>query len=241
MQYDGNGQMTGVTDWLGNTTQFQYDTREAGRPKVDDSVVRPTPSVTDRYDVGVRNAAEPDPPHHGSGRVRKPARDARLHPRERRPDHQRPLDWARRPGPLVFLWHPGKAWFVRRLSGHLRLTEQRHAPPDGSTLSYDAGDQLTSMQCGQPPATFSYDADGRRTGSSTAASWLSYGWNAAGDLTSFTANGSTTTYTINGDGQRVSSFGGGVTHSFVWDTAQPAKGIIVIAGPPAAPRVRARR
>ena len=30
MQYDGNGQMTGVTDWLGNTTQFQYD--GAARP-----------------------------------------------------------------------------------------------------------------------------------------------------------------------------------------------------------------
>ena len=25
MQYDGDGQMTGVTDWLGNTTHFHYD------------------------------------------------------------------------------------------------------------------------------------------------------------------------------------------------------------------------
>ena len=34
MQYDGNGQMTGVSDWLGNTSQFQYDSRE-GWPEVE--------------------------------------------------------------------------------------------------------------------------------------------------------------------------------------------------------------
>ena len=38
--------------------------------------------------------------------------------------------------------------------------------PDGSSLSYDAGDQLTSLLRGGLVSTFSYDADGRRTGSS---------------------------------------------------------------------------
>src|SRR5262249_33659225 len=101
---------------------------------------------------------------------------------------------------------------------------------DGSTLSYDAANELVSRQAGPIETHYSFNDDGERTGATSPVDTQSYGWNGAGDLPSFTDNGTTTSYTVNGDGQRVSSLSGGVVPQLVWDATNPT-------APPAAARV----
>ena len=203
MQYDANGQMTGETDWLGNTTHFHYD----GAGNLTASHVVGGKTTTWTYDAANRKAQYVHQSEDGVTNASfdyTRAADGRITSVHSTglgdPDHSYSYGIQARLGS----YDASPVTFDSR-SNVTRL-------PDGSSLSYDAGDQLTSMLGGGLVSTFSYDADGRRTGSSSsAASALSYGWSAAGDLSSFTDNGSTTTYTNNGDGQRVRSSAGGVT------------------------------
>ena len=224
MQYDGNGQMTGVTDWLGNTSQFQYDS--AGWP-VKWSLSRPDSTAgkttTWAYDAANRKVHAV---HHGADGSPYASFD-----------YTRAVD-----GRITAVHTTGlgqadqsygydaKGRLGAENANLLSFDSRDNLThlPNGSDLHYDAADQLTSMLGGGVLSTFTYDANGRRTGSSSAASALSYGWNASGDMTSFSDNGTTTSYAVNGDDQRMSSSGAGVAHSFAWDTAASrSKGIIV--------------
>lgn len=218
MQYDANGRMTSVKDWLGNTSQFDYDA--AGRLS-GSRVYDPTKSYT-AGDTAVYNTSLQ---RNAGGQV------IHIQVKDAFGNATAGIDYTRAPDGRITsvdstgLGDPHHAYTY---DANGRLASYDGSPvafdsrdnvtqlPDGSTLNYDAADQITSMQTLGLSSTFSYDADGRRIASGSAASGRTFGWNAAGDLTSFTDNGTTTTYTVNGDGQRMSSSSGGVTHSLVW-------------------------
>ncbi|WP_369964025.1 RHS repeat-associated core domain-containing protein [Leifsonia sp. EB34] len=97
-----------------------------------------------------------------------------------------------------------------------------------ATQVFDAAGQLcwtttstvSSPTCASPASgatTYSYDANGNRTGkapSGTAAT--TYGYNAAGELTNISGAASAT-YTYNGDGLRASKVSGSTSLAFTWD------------------------
>jgi YD repeat-containing protein len=206
-QYDGDGQMSGVTDWLGNTVKFQYD--KAG-------------NLTRRSVNGGNNT---NWAFGADDRILHIIHDSNGTPYATF-DYKRAADGRITSVHTTGLGQPDQSYTydaktrlgsenTNLLSFDSRDNITRLA--DGSTLSYDAADQLVSSQAGGLLTSYKVNGDGERTGSSSAAQSLSYGWNGAGDLTSFADNGTTTTYTVNGDGQRVSSSGGGVTHSITWD------------------------
>ncbi|WP_313539507.1 RHS repeat-associated core domain-containing protein [Leifsonia aquatica] len=105
-----------------------------------------------------------------------------------------------------------------------------------ATQVFDAAGQLcwtttstvSSPTCASPGAgstSYSYDANGNRTGKtptgSTATTYGStattYGYNAAGELTTISGAASAT-YTYNGDGLRATKTAGSTTLTFTWDT-----------------------
>jgi len=221
-QYDGNGQMTRATDWLGNTTKFQYD--DAARLiglKVYDATKTYTVGDTAVYNTSLyRNAANQI--------IHIQARDAYGNAVASF-DYTRAPDGAITSAESTGLGDPHHAYdydLRARLGSYdgspVTFDSRNNVTrlPDGSTLSYDAADQLTSMQSPVLLSTFTQDADGNRTASSSPGSVHSYGWNSAGDLTSFTSNGATTTYVLNGDGLRIQAQApNGTHHTLVWDSA----------------------
>ncbi len=228
MQYDANGQMTAVTDWLGHTTQLSYD--GAGNEIASHVVGGKT--TTWAYDAANRKVHGV---HHGENGIAYASFD-----------YTRAVD-----GRITAVDSTGLSSGPQSYSydGNGRLGAENATPvsfdsrnnvtglPDGSTLSYDAADQLVSRLAGGLSTSYTVNGDGERTGSSSSAQSLSYAWSVAGDLTSFTGNGATTSYVVNGDGRRMSSSGGGVTHTFAWDpTPSPGacfgKGIIRVPSPP---------
>ncbi len=159
MQYDANGQMTGVTDWLGNTTQFQYD--GAGR-RVKLTAVQVTldPRKTTTWGYDAANQI-----------IHIKHRDANGVPYATF-DYTRAVDGRITTVQSTGLGDPSHTYgydIQARLGsydGSLVGFDSRNNVtrlPDGSTLNYDAADQLTSMQAGTVGSTFSYDANGRRT------------------------------------------------------------------------------
>jgi RHS repeat-associated protein len=92
---------------------------------------------------------------------------------------------------------------------------------------------VTSPSCASTPTTatsFTYDLNGNRTASSSAAGFTSLTWqstsgrlvcvNTAGTTCSSTSPTSTTTlYSYDGDGHRMTSSNNGTTNAFIWDTS----------------------
>lgn len=97
-----------------------------------------------------------------------------------------------------------------------------------ATQVFDAAGQLcwtttttvSGPSCGSPAAgatTFSYDANGNRTGKTPSGSAsTTYGYNAAGELTAVSGAASAT-YTYNGDGLRATKASGSISLTFTWD------------------------
>jgi RHS repeat-associated protein len=101
----------------------------------------------------------------------------------------------------------------------------------GAQLTYNAGDELTSMSTAAGGTKFTFDANGERTGAALPdGTSLTYGYDAAGNMTSFNGGStSTTTYGYDGDGMLMSLLGGGSTgstHRFVWDSVANAPRMI---------------
>lgn len=102
------------------------------------------------------------------------------------------------------------------------------AAPGGVSISYDAADEATSLTKpatggGTTTTTYTYSPLGERTTQTTGGVATTLGYNQAGQLTSY---GSTATYTYNGDGLRMTKAvttpaGGVVTSNFIWDTVAP--------------------
>ena len=148
MQYDGDGQMTGVTDWLGNTTQFQYDHAEEPRVRMHASPIDLAAGRRYDHDLGLRRG-RPDPHIQARDAIRKPVCHASTTPARATggsraststglgdPDHSYAYGIQARLGS-----YDGAPVTFDSRNNVTRL-------PDGSTLSYDAGDQLTSGLCG---------------------------------------------------------------------------------------------
>jgi RHS repeat-associated protein len=91
--------------------------------------------------------------------------------------------------------------------------------PGGTTLSYDAADELTATSApGMVSNTYGYDARGDRT-SVTPSFGLnqSMAYNQAGELTGFTWGTNTTHYAYDGDGLRTAKTVGTTTSQFAYD------------------------
>ena len=214
MQYDGDGQMTGVTDWLGNTTQFQYDSGG----KVYDS----SKTYTDG-DTTVRTRPVPDAANQILHITNRDAngisvRHLRLHPRRGRADHR---GSQHRSGPARQSYSYDAKGRLGSENGHRLTFDSRNNLPRSSPTDQRSAttrrDQPVSMAMRTDPhRSFTYDANGQRTSSSSADSRprLRLGRCRRPDLVS--AGGTTATYTSNGDGLRNQPGAGGTSHVFVW-------------------------
>ncbi len=121
-------------------------------------------------------------------------------------------------------------------NGSITSDQQGTSTPTKST--YDAAGELcwsqqttSSNSCTSPPTgstTYSFNANGQRTGSSSSAATTAYGWNAFGQLCwseQSAASGScsaapsgSTTYGYDGNGLRSSATTGATNKAFTWDT-----------------------
>jgi YD repeat-containing protein len=93
-----------------------------------------------------------------------------------------------------------------------RRTEQRTGKPL-TTYSYDAADELQSA-AGASTTGYQYDADGNQT----AAGASTFTYDATGHITSTTSAGKTTSYVYDGDGNRIQGTTGTAVTHFAWDT-----------------------
>jgi RHS repeat-associated protein len=90
--------------------------------------------------------------------------------------------------------------------------------PGGATLAYNADGEATSRTAGGSTTSYTYNADGSRTGSSGATT-AGYAYDQAQELTGYTAGGTTASYAYDGDGLRQAKTVNGTTSTFAYDTA----------------------
>ncbi|HTT90584.1 MAG TPA: RHS repeat-associated core domain-containing protein, partial [Acidimicrobiales bacterium] len=114
--------------------------------------------------------------------------------------------------------------------------------PGGSVQYFDPAGELcwsaTTMpqgsSCTSPPSgasTYSYNALGERTGSSSGSSSTTYGWDQHGDLTSATTPSGTVGYTYNAAGLISNRAQGSSSANFVWDEVEdPSEPLLVYDG-----------
>ena len=164
MQYDGNGQMTGVTDWLGNTTTFQYaDDASLLGLKVYDANKAYTVGDTAIYNTSLfRNAANQI--------IHIRARDVYGNAVASF-DYTRAADGRITSVHTTGLGQPDQSYGYDakgRLgseNGNLVSFDSRNNVtrlPDGSTLDYDAADQLRQISTADGPRYQVADNNGRR-------------------------------------------------------------------------------
>jgi RHS repeat-associated protein len=113
----------------------------------------------------------------------------------------------------------------------------------GTTAAYDPASMLCwsttatvtgTPSCTSPPAgatTYTYNADGQRTGTAPATSTASgYTYNQAGELTAATTPDGSGTYTYDGDGQRTSKTVNGTTTNFTWAVSPGDDPVVIYDG-----------
>jgi YD repeat-containing protein len=95
--------------------------------------------------------------------------------------------------------------------------------PSGATLTYDAAHELQQMSLpGAAQTTYSYDANGNRTGSSAGGAGTTFSYDSAGNLTGYANSAMSVTYANNGDGLRTSTTVGTSKQNLVWNpTSNP--------------------
>jgi RHS repeat-associated protein len=102
------------------------------------------------------------------------------------------------------------------------------ATPSGSTLAYDAANQLTSVTDSAGTATYAFDFRGNRTATTDPNQVVtSYSYDQANRLV---ALGGNISYAYNGDGLRASKTVSGTPTQFTWDTSGPLP-LLVQGGP----------
>jgi RHS repeat-associated protein len=90
-----------------------------------------------------------------------------------------------------------------------------------------------SPSCSSPPTgstTYGFNADGERTGVTSASSSSTYNWNAYGQLTSTSTGSSSVGYTYNAAGLLAMRLQGGSTANLVWDPVGSANPLLVDDG-----------
>ena len=87
----------------------------------------------------------------------------------------------------------------------------------GTTLAYDAANQLTTRADAGGTRTYTHDARGnRKTDAAPGGAVTTYGYDQANRMTSA---GAVATYAYNGDGLRMSKTVSGAAKAFVWDVS----------------------
>ena len=87
----------------------------------------------------------------------------------------------------------------------------------GTTLSYNVGDELTSITGASSTTSFAYNPNGNRISeSSSTSATITYGYNADSQLTSISNPTLSASYSYNPAGLRSSATYNGVTSSFVY-------------------------
>ena len=175
MQYDANGQMTCVTDWLGNTTQFQYDAARdedmASSVRLVETVHRRVKTTTWGYDaagqtVHITCGTPTETPYATFDYTR--ARDGRITAVDSTGSADPPQTYAYDADGRLGSENANPVTFDSR--------DNVTGLPDGSTLSYDAADQLMSSTGGRALHRPSrYNADGRADQRVVSRLALSYG------------------------------------------------------------------
>jgi RHS repeat-associated protein len=219
--FDTLDRVSGVTDWLGHTTGFGYDDNgdvlsvtypNASSAALNYNDASDLLGVTDtvlgsvRWNFGYgRNAL---------GQVSTAADpvDGTSHTYSYNPLDQLTGD-STASGNTTYGYDPAD-----------RLTSITTVPGASSILTYDNGDQLANDVTTAGGATtantsYSFNADGDRTGQTDAVSGQSrsYGWDQADRLTNATVQATTATYSYDGDGLRQSKTVGGTTTTETWD------------------------
>jgi RHS repeat-associated protein len=93
--------------------------------------------------------------------------------------------------------------------------------PGNATGSYDdAGELINSTSSPGTATSYTYNADGQRTGATTGGAAIeAAGWNGAGELTSYTGSADTlTAASYDGDGLRAATTDSAGTQYYTWDT-----------------------
>jgi len=232
--YDDAGELTQMTDWLGNTTNFSYDadgeltstTLPSATDTIVDDAYDAASNVTDTYTDAAGTTTE----------LASLTRNADDLIASTTPSSGDTSTYGY--DSLNELTTGQSGAYTYDAAGELTSS----TPNGGSTTdySYNADGQLcwtgsTTGSCQSPPSgatTLSYDSAGNRISSTPAGgNPTTYGYDQAGDLVCETAANSsgyscsdpdtsvTSTYTYNGDGLRMSATpAGGSTELFTWDT-----------------------
>lgn len=103
--------------------------------------------------------------------------------------------------------------------------------PDGTSLTYDPAGQLAGATHASDHVTFSFDSKGERTAGGTPGGPSStYHYNQAGELTEADVGSTTAIYQYDGAGLRTSKSVGSTTLSFTWDTASGSRPLLLTDG-----------
>jgi len=206
--YDNAGHWTVVSDWLGNTTNFQYDENS----NLITQTLPVTTGVADSYQydkadrlMGINYAKSGT--SFGSFNY---GRDENNQVTSVTPVGVIEKDKSYTYNSLNQLKSAGGTNFNFDAADNITGISS-------SSLNYDVANQLTTQVFGGLSLNFSYDANGNRTARKLGAIPLqSYSYDQANRLIGFGAN---VTYRYNGDGLRMSKTVKGVTQNFVWDVA----------------------
>jgi RHS repeat-associated protein len=207
--YDPTGRLSSVTDWNGNTIQFRYDG--------DGNLVSTT------YPGGVVDTTTPDA-------ADRPATITTA----RSGTTLAKFGYTYTPGGLLASTTDSLTGQSPQTFGHNSLTQLTDVGGQPAAYSYDAGDNITTLDDGttltydpanqltgltKPGAqtvTFGYDQVGDRTTQTGGAS-ATYGYDQARRLVSAQTGSGSATYAYNGDGLRVGEKTTASQVGFTWD------------------------
>ena len=204
--------MTGVVDWLGNTTIFAYDN--------DSNLVTQTnPNgvvTTDTFDNADRQ----------SGATTVSGSTTLLHLAYTRDS----LGNVTAENSTTY-GYDGAQHLTSSSSGPSPLAydqanQRTSAGP--TTYVYDAAGEVSTGSVSSKVTNYAYDPEGERASITPPTGQAStYTWNQADDLNGFSHGSTTATYSYNGDGLRMSKTVGTAKYAYVWDVAEGTPLLIV--------------
>jgi RHS repeat-associated protein len=234
--FNNMDQETSLQDWLGNTTQFGYDSAA----RLNSTTFPNGITQATVYDADSQVSLITDTS--GSSTV---ASFNYTSPTPRNADEELMSETdTGTPGPSTQSYTHDTLKRVttdNSASYNYNLASQLTTGPGGAAQSFDPAGQLCwsmpsppeGSSCSSPPSgstTYSFNADGERTGSTSGSSTSSYAWNEHGDLTSTTTGSTTVGYTYNASGLLSTRTQGSSSDNFVWDPVGATDPLLVDDG-----------